>query len=81
MIKVGLTGSIAMGKSTTAQMFRDLGCAVFDADAEVHRLYAEDGAAVPVVAELFPAAVTGNAVDRTIMSSLVLNDREALPEA
>ena len=78
MMRVGLTGSIAMGKSTTAQMFADLGCAVFDADAAVHVLYAAGGAAVPVVAGLFPDAVVDGAVDRQKLGALVLKDPQAL---
>jgi dephospho-CoA kinase len=74
MLRVGLTGSIAMGKSTTARMFREMGCQVFDADAAVHALYAEGGKAVPVVGALFPEAIISNAVDRTVLSSIVLND-------
>ena len=56
---LGLTGSIAMGKSTIAGMFRDLGVPVMDSDATVHELYAQGGAAVPVVEGLFPDAVRG----------------------
>ena len=58
---LGLTGSIAMGKSTIAGMFQDLGVPVMDSDAAVHELYAQGGAAVPVVRGLFPDAVRDGA--------------------
>lgn len=59
---IGLTGSIGMGKSTVAQMFRDLGVPVFDADAEVHRLYR--AALVPAIEAAFPGSTDERGVDR-----------------
>jgi dephospho-CoA kinase len=67
MFKLGLTGSIGMGKSTTASMFSDQGCAVWDADSAVHRIYAPGGAAVSQMARLCPDAVQDGAVDRAIL--------------
>ncbi len=74
----GLTGSIAMGKSETARMFRELGVPVFDADAVVHELYAKDGAAVASVETLFPGAIVDGAVDRQRLLKFVLNDSDAM---
>lgn len=78
MIVIGLTGSIGMGKSTVAAMFRELGIPVFDADAEVHRLYDRDGAAVAPVAARFPGAVRDGAVDRAALAQAVTGDDAAL---
>ena len=71
---LGLTGSIGMGKSTTAQMFRDEGIPVWDADATVHRLYAKGGAAVPAFAETIPQAVIDGAVDRSVLKRCLADD-------
>ena len=65
--RLGLTGSIGMGKSTTAMMFAEEGVPVWDADAEVHALYAQGGAAVPLIAEEFSQAVKAGAVDRAAL--------------
>jgi dephospho-CoA kinase len=66
MLVIGLTGSIGMGKSTAAKHFAKRGIAVFDADAEVHRLY--EGEAVPAIAANFPSVVAGGKVDRTLLA-------------
>lgn len=78
MIVVGLTGSIGMGKSTTAQMFADAGAPVYDADAEVRRLYAPGGEAVPLIEAAFPGVVQAGGVDRGLLAERVLGDPEAL---
>lgn len=80
MITIGLTGSIAMGKSETAKMFKALDVPVFDADEAVHALYARGGAAVDPVGSLFPSAIVDGAVDRTELAKLVLNNRQALKD-
>jgi dephospho-CoA kinase len=72
---LGLTGSIGMGKSTTAQMFRDLGVPVWDADAAVHRLYAAGGEGARAVAPLCPEAITPDgAVDRNLLRAAIAKD-------
>ena len=64
MLKIGLTGSIGMGKTTVAKMFAARGIPVFDADAAVHTLYARGGAAVEPVGAAFPGCVRDGAVER-----------------
>ncbi len=76
--RLGLTGSIGMGKSTTAMMFAEEGVPVWDADAEVHALYAQGGAAVPLIAEEFPQAVKAGAVDRAALRACLAEDKTAL---
>lgn len=71
MITIGLTGSIGMGKSTTAGLFAEAGLPVYDADAAVHALYRQDGDAVPKIAAAFPDVVVNNAVDRQRLSALL----------
>lgn len=75
---LGLTGSIGMGKSTTAQIFRAAGIPVWDADATVHRLYAKGGAAVSGIAALCPDAAVDGAIDRTRLKSWIATAPDAL---
>ncbi|MBY8976417.1 dephospho-CoA kinase [Rhodobacteraceae bacterium NNCM2] len=74
MIVLGLTGSIGMGKSTTAAMFREAGVPVWDADATVHGLYGPGGAGSRAIAELAADAVDENGVDRGKLRAAVLAD-------
>ncbi|WP_363350499.1 dephospho-CoA kinase [Methylocystis echinoides] len=76
MLKIGLTGSIGMGKSTTAQMFRDAGAPVLDSDQIVHDLYR--GAAVAPIEAAFPGVVVDGVVDRGRLAERVLGDPDAL---
>ena len=78
MLILGLTGSIGMGKSTTAAMFEAEGVPVYDSDAAVHALYAAGGAAVAPVEAAFPGVVTDGAIDRAKLSARVVGDPEAL---
>jgi dephospho-CoA kinase len=75
---IGLTGGIAMGKSTIARLLRLRGIPVFDADAEVRRLQAPGGAALSPIAAAFPGAVVGGVLDRAALRRLVLGDPAAL---
>lgn len=75
---LGLTGSIGMGKSSTARLFAQLGCAVWDADAAVHRLYAVGGKAVAPLQKVFPEAVVDGAVDRSVLRDIISGDTSAL---
>lgn len=72
MLIVGLTGSIGMGKSTAALQLKTHGIAVFDADAEVHKLY--EGVAVAPIEEAFPGTTRGGQVDRVKLSAALLSD-------
>jgi dephospho-CoA kinase len=78
VILIGLTGSIGMGKSTTAAMFREAGVPVYDADAAVHDLYDQGGAAVGPVGEAFPGVVVDGRVDRERLRQAVLGKPEEL---
>jgi dephospho-CoA kinase len=78
MVILGLTGSIAMGKSATAAMFRRLGVPVHDSDAEVHKLMAAKGAAVPAVEDAFPGVVVDGKVDRPALGARVFGKPDEL---
>lgn len=73
-VLIGLTGSIGMGKSTTAAMFAEEGAAVWDADAAVRRLYGSGGAAVPGISALVPDAVRNGQVDRAALRTAIARD-------
>ncbi len=78
MILLGLTGSIGMGKSTVAAMFRAAGVPVFDADAAVHQLQGPGGALMPAIEAAFPGSTGPQGVDRAALGRAVFGDRAAL---
>lgn len=77
-MRLGLTGSIGMGKSTVAAMFADEGVPVFDADAAVHRLQGPEGSLVAEIEARFPGTTGPEGVDRGALAERVLGEREAL---
>jgi len=78
MIILGLTGSIGMGKSTTAKLFAEAGIPVYDADATVHMLY--EGEAVPVIEAAFPGTTADGKIDRARLSARVVHDPAAIKQ-
>jgi dephospho-CoA kinase len=78
MLIFGLTGSIGMGKSTTAKLFAEAGVPVYDADANVHRLY--EGEAVPFIEAAFPGTTADGKVDRNKLSAKVVHDPAAMKQ-
>lgn len=80
MYIIGLTGSIGMGKSATAQLFLEAGVPVYDADAAVHKLYEKGGAAVAPIGALVPEAIIDGAVDRAILGQHVLKHADKLKQ-
>jgi dephospho-CoA kinase len=78
MVVLGVTGSIGMGKSRAAEILRNLGVPVHDADAEVHRLLNEDGKAIAAVESAFPGVVRNAAIDRRELGRRVFGDEAAL---
>jgi dephospho-CoA kinase len=78
MLILGLTGSIGMGKSTTGKLFVEAGVPLYDADAEVHKLY--EGAAVPAIEAAFPGTTANGKVDRQKLSERVVHDPAAMKQ-
>jgi len=79
-ITLGLTGSIGMGKSTTAKLFAQKGCDVWDADAAVAELYAKGGLAVSPLSAVFPKATEQGFVDKDILKAYIKEDKNALSQ-
>ena len=73
---LGLTGSIGMGKTTTAEMFRDLSIAVWDADAAVHELYTSDRSTIEKIYDILPECVTSSGVDRNLLKNELLSNKD-----
>lgn len=73
---LGLTGSIGMGKTTTAEMFRDLSIAVWDADAAVHELYTSDRSTIEKIYDILPECVTSAGVDRNLLKNELLSNKD-----
>ena len=80
MYLLGLTGSVGMGKTTAADVFRCYGAAVYDADATVHQLMRSGGRASELVRRAFPNVFRNNIIDRKALGSIVYNDKNALAE-
>src|SRR2546427_3790418 len=78
MIILGLTGSIGMGKSTTAKLFEEAGVPVYDADAAVHKVY--EGEAAPAIEAAFPGTTVDGKVDRARLSARVVHDQAAIKQ-
>jgi dephospho-CoA kinase len=78
MLILGLTGSIGMGKSTTAKLFAEAGVPVYDADAAVHQIY--EGEAAPAIEAAFPGTTVGGKVDRARLSTRVVHDPAAMKQ-
>src|SRR3984893_3374230 len=78
MLILGLTGSIGMGKSTTAKLFAEAGVPVYDADAAVHKIY--EGEAVPAIEAAFPGSTVDGKVDRNKLSARVVRDPAAMSQ-
>lgn len=78
MIVLGLTGSIGMGKSTTAKLFMEAGVPVYDADATVHKIY--EGEAAPLIEAAFPGTTADGKVDRQKLSARVVHDAAAMKQ-